>query len=105
MMWRRGRDSPPGFEQPTDSQSRPGPSGLASPVTDTPAIHTRGTMALQTHLQRRGGRYRVRVRAPRDLIAIIGHNEIVRALNTSDPQVARRQGARVSALIHQLFAR
>ena len=62
-------------------------------------------MALQTHLQRRGGRYRVRVRAPRDLIAIIGRNEIVRALNTGDPQVARRQGARISALIHQLFAR
>jgi len=49
-------------------------------------------MARLNYLQRRGARYWARVRIPRDLLdAFDGRKEIIRALRTSDPAIARHR--------------
>ena len=61
-------------------------------------------MARQNYLQRRGARYWTRVRIPRDLLDDFdGRKEIVRALGTSDPVIARQRCIAITAEINALF--
>ena len=56
------------------------------------------------HVQRRCGRYFWRARVPADLVAVIGRREIVRALGTACPRVARESAARYQVAVIDIWA-
>lgn len=60
-------------------------------------------MGLQTHVTRRGGVFLFRVRIPRDLIEHLLRRELRRSLRTGNAALARRRGARLTAVAHGLF--
>ncbi|MFC7551141.1 DUF6538 domain-containing protein [Pseudoroseomonas wenyumeiae] len=55
-------------------------------------------------MQRRGGRYFWRSRVPSDLVPVLRRLEIVRALDTADPRVAREQAARMHVRVVDAWA-
>lgn len=61
-------------------------------------------MSLMNHLVRRaGGRYSARIRVPADLVDIVGKTELVKALGTSDPTLAKRLARPQVAVWHREF--
>jgi integrase len=55
------------------------------------------------HVQRRGGRYFLRLRVPPDLADRVGRREIVRRLDTSDYRVARGRAARLHVDVLEIW--
>jgi len=55
-------------------------------------------MALANHIHREdSGRYHARLRVPKDLIEVIGKRELWKACNTTDPETAKDEKARIVA--------
>lgn len=55
-------------------------------------------MALANHIHRENsGRYHARLRVPQDLIGVIGKRELWKACNTTDPETAKDEKARIIA--------
>jgi hypothetical protein len=61
-------------------------------------------MARYPRLQRRGSRYFLRAKVPRDLVVVIGKREIIRALETSDFKTAVRRLGIASVEVDAQFA-
>lgn len=60
-------------------------------------------MTLATHVFRRGSSYYHRIRIPCSLRMVFGRQELVRSLKTSDPNLARLIGAKLSAALLKMF--
>ncbi|OIQ93748.1 tyrosine recombinase XerC [mine drainage metagenome] len=55
-------------------------------------------MALANHIHREeSGRYHARLRVPQDLVEVIGKKELWKACNTTDPETAKDEKARIIA--------
>lgn len=61
-------------------------------------------MALTSYIVRRGASYSARIRVPLDLVEIVGRTELVKALGTNDPAVARVKVHEVIGEWHRQFA-